>query len=265
MTDPFSDLHQFSDVDATSDAARFIAFLEWTDTRSDIQQRRARSYDLLGVAPGGRIVDVGSGLGTVVGELRARGADAVGVDASAEMVAEAQRRVDGAEFVVADATELPFPDASLDGYRAERVYQHVSDPGRALREARRVLRPGGRIVLVDQDWDALMFDSDDKEVERAIVLAYSDAIVDGRMGRRSRAALVDAGFADVQVEVETFVLDYDYAAPVLETFVEPAVASGAVTRDDADAWIAEQRQRGRDGRFFGAMSHVIAHATRTDA
>lgn len=262
MTDRFTDLHQFRDVDATEDAARFIAFLEWTDTRPDVPARRARTYGLLRIAPGARVLDVGCGLGTVVGELRSRGADAVGVDASAEMVEQARARVAGAEFLVADAMQLPFPDASFAGYRSERVYQHLSDPVGALREAHRVLAPGARIVLVDQDWDALMIDSDDKDVGRAVVLGYSDSIVDGWMGRRSRAALVDAGFADVRVEVETFVLDFDYAQPVLDTLVEPAVAFGRVARRDADAWIAEQRQRARDGRFFGAMAHVIAHATK---
>jgi SAM-dependent methyltransferase len=264
MSDPFSDLHQFSDVDATADAARFIAFLEWTDSRPDVQSRRVRSYDLLRVESRARILDVGCGIGTVVGELRARGVEAVGVDASSDMVEQARARVDGAEFLVADAMNLPFPDASFAGYRSERVYQHLSDPVGALLEAHRVLAPGGRIVLVDQDWDALMIDSDDKEIGRAVVLGYSDAIVDGWMGRRSRAALVDAGFDDVQVEVETFVLDYDYAEPFLQTLVEPAVERGRIARGEADDWMAEQQQRARDGRFFGAMSHVIANATKKD-
>jgi ubiquinone/menaquinone biosynthesis C-methylase UbiE len=261
MTQDFSDLHRFENVDATAEAGRFVEFLEWTDSRPDVGVRRRRSYELLRVEPGARIADVGSGLGTVVRELAELGAEPVGVDASAEMVEQARRRVPGGDFRVADAAALPFDDGELDGYRAERVYQHVRDPAAALAEARRVLVPGGRIVLVDQDWDALVVDGNDRRVTRAIVLAYADSMVDGWAGRRARRHLLDAGFENVAVEIDAVTItDYDYVEPLIGPLADTAVSAGVVTRAEADAWAEDQRRRGAEGRTFAAMSHVIASA-----
>src|SRR4029453_18333122 len=102
-------------------------------------------------------------------ELVQAGVAAIGFDPSQDIVEEARRLTPGAQFAVADADDLPLPDRSLDGYRADRVLQHLEDPHAALQEAARTLRPGGRAVLVDQDWDTFVIDGDDPYVTRAIL------------------------------------------------------------------------------------------------
>lgn len=264
MADPeYSDLDRFDEVDATGAADRFIAFLELVEGYPDVIARRQRSYALLRIAEGGAVADVGCGIGTAARELAHLGARAIGVDVSKEMVARSRARVSEAAFSVADAIALPFTDAELAGYRAERVYQHLHDPGAALAEAMRVLRPGGRIVLVDQDWDAFLIDGDDPEVTRTILLGFSDSLVNGRVGRQHRRLLVDAGFVDVVVEAETVALaDYDYCAPFLPTITEAAVRNGSIDRASVESWLEQLRQRGEEGRFFAAMTHFLVSAMR---
>ncbi len=101
--------------------------------------------------PGLTLVDVGCGPGAFHPGLVPRGVRIVGVDASAGMVAEAaqQARTHGlrASAVQADAQWLPLADRSCDRAIAFHMLYHVPDVARALREIRRVLRPGGRAVL----------------------------------------------------------------------------------------------------------------------
>jgi SAM-dependent methyltransferase len=241
------------------DAEQLVAYLQWADAQPDVRARRLRSYELLAPEPADRVVDLGCGIGSAVRELVQAGAAAIGFDASLEMVEHARRLSPTAQFAVADAHDLPLPDASIDGYRAERVYQHLDDAPAALEEAHRVLRPGGRIAIIDQDWDAFVVDSDDPFVTRLIVQAFCDSLPGGRVGRRLRRLLVEAGFDDVRVEADTVTsTDYEELAPLLPLLVEPSVGDQLLGATTAEAWLEDQRRRGDEGTFFAAVTHFLA-------
>jgi SAM-dependent methyltransferase len=259
----FERLHVFDRVDESEQVQQLISFLAWAEAIPDVIARRARSYALLGAGTGKTIADVGCGIGTVLADLTGLGARAVGVDSSEAMLREAARRVPDAELYVADAGALPFEDGALSGYRSERVYQHLADPEAALEEAMRVLEPGGRIVLVDQDWDMFVVDGDDRDATRSMLHGFADSLPNPWAGRRSGLALEAAGFVDVAIEAETVTrTDFEYAAPFLPAIEAAAVETGAVDADAARAWIDEQRRRGEEGRYFSAMTHFLSSATR---
>jgi demethylmenaquinone methyltransferase/2-methoxy-6-polyprenyl-1,4-benzoquinol methylase len=102
------------------------------------------------------VLDVATGTGAVAIELARRyGCTVVGVDQSPEMLAEGRRRVDAAglggsiDLREARAEELPFEDASFDGLTFTYLLRYVDDPGATLRELARVVRPGGRIAMLE--------------------------------------------------------------------------------------------------------------------
>jgi SAM-dependent methyltransferase len=98
----------------------------------------------------GHWLDFGCADGGYEEELLARGLDAVsGVDVEEERIAEAKRRnVPNTDFTVFDGLTLPFEDACFDGTFMNEVYEHVLDEDHALSEIRRVLKPGGYLILI---------------------------------------------------------------------------------------------------------------------
>ncbi|WP_460695546.1 methyltransferase domain-containing protein [Nocardia thraciensis] len=239
------------------------AVLDQVDALPGAAELREYSYELLRVRPGELVVDVGCGAGRAVAELAERGAQGLGIDLNEQMIAVARSRWPGNDFRVGDACELPLADGVAAGYRADKVLHDLTDPARAVREARRVLAPGGRLVLMGQDWDTLVIDSDDPELTRRIVHARADTIASPRSARRYRNMLLDTEFTDVTVDVRTGVFT-DTALLALPTGIaEAAYAAGVAPRDHIDAWIAEQADRAETGRLFLAVPIFVVAATRS--
>ncbi|WP_308257416.1 methyltransferase domain-containing protein [Pseudonocardia lacus] len=236
-----------------------LARLDLADALPAAARLRARSYDLLAVPPGAAVVDVGCGSGLAVAELVARGVRAIGVDPDPAVLAVAAGRRPGHDFRRSDAYALPLADGEVAGYRADKVFHLLDDPARALAEARRVLAPGGRVVLTGQDWDAIVVDSDDPGTTRALLRARADAMPAPRSARAYRATLLDNGFTDVMVEARVSVFtDPAVALPMLEGYAGAPV-------EGAGAWMDEQRRRARDGRVLVAVPVFLAAATAPGA
>jgi len=110
---------------------------------------RPAILDLAGDVAGRRILDAGCGSGLVMEALRDRGAVVTGFDKSAGMLEQARRRLGGdADLQVAElGRRLPFPDGTFDDVIASLVLHYLEDWGPALNELRRVLKPGGRLVM----------------------------------------------------------------------------------------------------------------------
>lgn len=110
---------------------------------------RPAMLELTGDVSGRRILDAGCGSGPLFAELRDRGAVVTGIDASAGMLEQARRRLGAdADLRVADlADPLPFPDGAFDDVVASLVLHYLRDWGPTLAELRRVLAPGGRLIV----------------------------------------------------------------------------------------------------------------------
>jgi SAM-dependent methyltransferase len=118
--------------------------------------RRARLVvDLAGVGPTDRVVDVGCGPGRLLREVAERGAEAVGVEPSGQMRRVAGWRTpaalrDKVRVVEGTAERLPLEDGTATVVSAVASFHHWADPEAGLAEARRVLRPGGRLLIVER-------------------------------------------------------------------------------------------------------------------
>jgi demethylmenaquinone methyltransferase / 2-methoxy-6-polyprenyl-1,4-benzoquinol methylase len=110
---------------------------------------RRRAVDLAQVGPGSRALDVATGTGDLAIELRARGAEVIGLDFSERMLELAREKAPGIEFVQGNALELPYPAASFDAVTVGFGARNLSDLDRGLAELARVTRLGGRVVILE--------------------------------------------------------------------------------------------------------------------
>jgi ubiquinone/menaquinone biosynthesis C-methylase UbiE len=121
--------------------------------------------DAVGAGTGTRVLDVATGPGYVAARAAERGAEVVGLDFSETMLAFARSRAPNVEFVQGDATALPFEDATFDAVTVAFLLLHLGTPERAVGEAARVLRPGGRAAFSVWDvpargrWIGVFFDA----------------------------------------------------------------------------------------------------------
>lgn len=137
-------MSDFDDAERQIWAGRAEAF---RDSFGKLCARTAPALlDAAGVGPGTRLLDVGTGTGTVAAAACARGARVSAVDAEPGMVALAQRAAPQAEVSVAVLPDLPFPSGTFDAVVANFVINHVGRPAQAVAALRAVARPGGHVA-----------------------------------------------------------------------------------------------------------------------
>ena len=113
------------------------------------QRWRERTAELSLVGPGSRALDVACGTGDLAIALRGRGADVVGVDFAEKMLEIARRKEPAIEFRAGNALALDFPDNSFDAATVGFGARNFDDLDRGLREMARVVKPGGRVVVLE--------------------------------------------------------------------------------------------------------------------
>ena len=181
--------------------------------------------DQLGPRAGQRVADVGCGPGTYQSRIAARGARIIGIDYSAGMLREcralASRHVHGVALVRADAQALPLADASCDLLLAASMLFHVPDRELALREMRRVLKPGGQVVLVTGSGDESRYMR--LHVENVRALGYEPGDAGGARFTLKDTALVEGVFPNTEVRRFENALVFPDAAAVLRFYASAPV------------------------------------------
>lgn len=176
--------------------------------------RRERFLELLGNGVG-QVLDIGCGPGVMTGDVLLRGWTYVGTDIAAGMIDEARRRFQDdprAQFAVGDVGRLDAPDATFDVVVAMGLVEYLSDNAAALREMRRVLKPGGRLLMSLPNWwsPARMWDrwllTPLARLSRLLKPRSSSAEVNHREYRPAsyRALLRQSGFEPLQTVAYNF-------------------------------------------------------------
>jgi SAM-dependent methyltransferase len=186
------------DVADHYDDAYFADLAARYRTRNRFARRRiANVFSLVPDVVGLVLADLGCGMGTFTLEAAVRGAFAVGVDPAsaalraARLVADAEAAGHGAVFVRGDAAALPLADGIADVVLAADLTEHLDDVtlARVLREASRVLRPGGRLLLYTPDRQHVF-----ERLRDIGVLRQDPSHIGLRSGRELASAVASAGF-----------------------------------------------------------------------
>lgn len=167
--------------------------------RADVKTED-RFLAALGAAATGRVLDVACGPGVVACAVAKTAAEVAGLDATEAMLEKARRRaaevgLDNATFQTGDAENLPFDDGSFDGVVTRLSLHHFADPARAVREMRRVLKLGGRAVIVDV---VSSEDQAEAELHNAIEILRDPSHVRMLPPSEMDRIIADAGFQNLE-------------------------------------------------------------------
>ena len=257
---------RFSDVDAGfgDEAAQYLSV-----TAELARDSRRESYQLLNIGMGSSVLDVGCGLGEVCADLAQLVGAAglvVGVDAATELIERARERWRDlpCRFEVGDAEALVFDDASFDAVRAERLLQHLDRPEVAVAEMARVVRAGGRVLVVDAIHDAATVSTDLPRTWEAIRSHGSGANRQPRAGLHLDEWMQAAGLT-VETNVRAGLLrswPTFRALYRIDEGVTGALEGEAVAADEVARFLAEQEDRDARGLFTAVVVGVVAVGTK---
>jgi ubiquinone/menaquinone biosynthesis C-methylase UbiE len=270
------DAYRFiNDLDAST-VEGLIARLEFRGKDPTFTQMRDAYLAQLALPPGAHILELGCGTGVVLRALAQRrdfSGHLVGVDQSPALVAAARRLAaeegmdQRIEFRVDDVHRLAVADRSFDAVVAHTLVSHVAEPPMVLKEAARVVRPGGSVAIFDGDFASLTFAHPDPDFAKAMDEALVGAVfTNPRVMRVLPRLLQQTGLeimattAYVYAEIGTGTFFAGFA----ETYAPLVQRAGLMTARQVEDWLLEQRRALEQHTFFAACNfyaYVIRRPT----
>lgn len=264
-------------VDDGSSTDVLVSAMDETGQWDSTRRLRAWEQEQLALTPGERLLDVGCGPGdaglALAADLGETG-ELVGVDTSEQMLRVARARARSARcrvrFTRGSATALDEPDDAFDAARSERTLQWLSDPAVAVAELVRVVRPGGRISLIDTDWSTFGITVGDEPIEAAIQEAMrTERNRASNVGRRLGDLVVAARCQPLgELEATQHWTDWDpdrSPAPLgcftMESLADDLVDAGHLRGADRESIVSTIHAAARRGEFSMSLTMFAVVAT----
>ncbi len=238
----------------------------------EIERQRERTIEVTNPQDGEKIVDIGCGPGLLARDLAAAVGDAgcvVGVDSSAPMLELSRNRCadqSNLEFVECDATDLAVEDTSVDVVTCVQVLLYVADVHKALQEMHRVLKPGGRVIIMETDWRSTVLHSLDEVLTEKIIEAWDKAVPSPRLPARLGPLLRQTGFTSVKTTAVPLVSNDctpdGFSMAMMAQSAEAACVQGIITESQSRAWLQDLIKLGTENAYFFCVNRFLFSAIR---
>lgn len=264
MTTGDISLSQFKAMDRAANVSAYVAALEAFDAIPELQELKALGRERGGVAPGRSVLDVGCGFGLETLRLAAlaKPGTVAGIDKSADFIAQARARAAAAgmaiDFAVGDAEALPYPEASFDCVRAERLLIYLTEPAKAVAEMKRVAKPGGRLALIEPDFSTTTINLGDRPmVRRALAHEADTAVLQSWLPGPLLGMLRDLGLAEITIATRVVIFPQGLASEYFADLGRHAAAAGAITAPELDEWLAGIDRLAARQSLFGTVGYFL--------
>ncbi len=233
----------------------------------DATNRRLAVVDALQLQPGEHVLDIGTGLGFVASDMASKigvSGNVTGVDLSNPMLDFARKRCADkpwVNFQTGDATNLPLQDSSFDAAVSVQVYEYIPELMQALSEMHRVLKSGGRGVIVATDWKSTIWHSANPGRMSKMLAAWEEHCAYSDLPRVLGTQLRQAGFnIQAQKVIVQFNTTFDtdaYSYHIIDLIKSFAPGREGVTGAEAEQWADELRGLANQGEYFFCLSQFL--------
>jgi len=243
--------------------AYFIDFLDFLDKLEDVRNVRIEAAKDLNLSHGQKVLDLGCGIGGATFpllEITGPTGLVAGVDISSSMIEAAKQRANGragVEFRVGDACAIPYPENFFDSARTERVFLYLPDRLGAIEEMKRVVKPGGKIVLLDTDLDSTAVYSRKLQLARKMTSLVAASMPNPNSARDLPALARQAGLKNIKIRTLSASTPYEFFLKIIGSSLEKAAEQGKVPAAEVQDFMEEQRVLNATGNFFHAWLFVL--------
>jgi len=238
---------------------------------SDVVAQRSETIRKLGLAEGTSVIDLGSGPGFLcesMADIVGPSGRVLGIDISADLIELSAHRNHRRwlTYRVGDATDIDESDASFDVATCTQVAEYIPEVDKAISEAFRILKPGGRAFFIATDWDGVIWHSDFRARMAAVMRSWEAHCAHPRLPRAMARRLSDVGF--VLDEATVFPIlnlrwgDDTYSKGLARFIGEFVAKRGDIDDDELAGWADELPRLSDQGRYFFSSSRFIFNASK---
>jgi len=213
----------------------------------EVINQRMQTLEAMALRAGERVLDAGCGTGLLIqGMVSAVGdkGQIVGIDFSNDMLDVARNRfesIDRVNLQQASVTDLPLEAESFDATSCTQTLLYVDDVEKAISELYRVLKPGGRIAVLETDWRGLVLNSEDDSISNRVIDAWDKGVASPNLPVKLTSMLQKQGFTAIGTKaiplVNTSYSPSSFSAMMLEFFAEMAVKQGVFDKEASVTWL----------------------------
>ncbi len=216
--------------------------------------------------PGEKLLDAGCGTGIndlALSKMVGAGGKIVGIDNSEAMLAVARTTAAAGniEYQLKAVEKMEFPESSFDGVVCTQVLGYTADAMPVIQAMLRVVKPSGRVFIAETDWDTLVYNIPDKELQRKVTLGFSDHHGDGWFGRRLYSLCQQAGAK--QIELHHYVIHNDeysarrYGGPLSYVIRDYLLRAKKCTQEEVERWLRQLSDAFDNHTYFFSLNRFV--------
>lgn len=226
----------------------------------------------MALCAGDCVVDAGCGTGLLIqGMLSVIGDSGkiVGIDFSDDMLDVARDRFEAVDNVAlrqGSVTDLPLDSDSFDAASCTQTLLYVDDVEKAVNELYRVLKPGGRIAILETDWRGIVLNSEDRTLSERIIDAWDKAVSSPNLPVKLIPLLKNQGFSAIRTKaiplVNTSYSSSNFSAMMLKFFARSAVKQGVIDKQESEIWLKQFPALNAHQAFFFCVNRFLFTAVK---
>ena len=193
----------------------------------------------------------------------------VGLDFSPDMLDMARHRCQGFANVAlqqGSVEQLDFESDSFDVVSCTQTLLYVKRVETALQEIHRVLKPYGRVGIIETDWRGVVFNSLDEALTRRILSAWDNAVESPNLPVKLGELLRELNFDAIKVEaipiLNTSYSGNNFSSGMLKWFAKNAVKQAAITQQESDQWQAQVQELAQRNAYFFCVNRFLFTAVK---